>query len=106
MSCSWMLRQRIYNLEQSQKNEPQNNTDNEVIVKNVPQNVPQNKASLRRISLIDEIIANPTISKEELAKKFGVTTMTIKRDLIKLRETYTIEWQGPARGGRWCVKKR
>jgi len=97
--------------------EPQFVSNNEQVIKsevhdepqNEPQNEPQfgslNPALVRCRKLLETIIAKPTISRQDLAYELGVSLVTIKRDMIKLRESYTIEWQGPTLGGRWVVKQ-
>ncbi len=55
--------------------------------------------------LIETLIGNPKISKQELADTLGVGLTTIKRDINALRESYRIEWVGHAKTGRWEVER-
>ena len=43
---------------------------------NVPQDVPQD---LFRKRIVEIILTNPTITQDELAKEYGVSSRTIKR---------------------------
>ena len=74
-----------------------------------PQSGPLNekKAELfkRYRKLIETLIGNPKISKQELADTLGVGLTTIKRDINALRESYRIEWVGHAKTGRWEVER-
>ena len=83
------------------KNEPQNVPQNE------PQNEPQkpslNKVQIRYRRLLESIISNPHITREELSETLGVGLATIKRDLAALRNSYRIEWIGPSKSGRWEI---
>lgn len=76
---------------------------------NGPQSGPLNekKAELfkRYRKLIETLIGNPKISKQELADTLGVGLTTIKRDINALRESYRIEWVGHAKTGRWEVER-
>ena len=84
----------------------------------VPQQIPQQAGILphqlpqgnktRPISktgqaIIDAIVNNPQVSREELAKLTGVSVNAIKKQLQSLRERGVIEHEGPSFGGYWRV---
>jgi len=93
----------------SNVNEPQTTTSETGFLKYEPQNEPQksplSKVQIRYRKLIETIISNPYISREELSKELGVGLATIKRDISDLRNSYRIEWIGPSKSGRWEIEK-
>ena len=66
---------------------------------NVPVNVPVN----RRGRVLEILQKNPTITANELADFFSVTSKTIKRDLGSLKESGQIKRIGSDKKGRWEV---
>ena len=80
-----------------------NNTEKEKI--HFPINVPINVPVSRREKLKEIIASNPSITAYELAAIFSVTTKTIKRDLIMLKETGQVRRVGSDKSGYWEVVK-
>lgn len=70
-----------------------------------PQNGPQNKLLSRYRKVLETMLSNPHVTKEDLANLLGVGRTTIRRDLQELRKTYRIEWVGSAKNGMWTVEK-
>jgi ATP-dependent DNA helicase RecG len=52
---------------------------------------------------LEQIKANPYISREELAELCGLTSDGIKYNIRKLREKGIIKRVGPDKGGHWEV---
>lgn len=73
---------------------------------NVPINVPANVPKERIIRLFKMIEQNNKITALNLAKTFGVTDKTIKRDLQKLKKQKRIKRVGSAKTGYWKVIKK
>jgi predicted HTH transcriptional regulator len=99
------------NVPQNKINEPQNDT-------NVPQNkinVPQNgtnepqkrrmSQAYRRQRLLDMMIFNGQLTKQELSDIMGVNEITIQRDLTELRKHHRIVWVGSSKKGHWEIDK-
>jgi ATP-dependent DNA helicase RecG len=53
--------------------------------------------------ILDQIKANPYISRQELAELCGLTSDGIKYNIRKLREKGIIKRIGPDKGGHWEV---
>ena len=53
--------------------------------------------------ILEEIKKNPSISRDELAEKCGLTSDGIKYNIRKLREKGIIKRVGPDKGGHWEV---
>ncbi|MBQ4377453.1 MAG: winged helix-turn-helix transcriptional regulator [Bacteroidales bacterium] len=53
--------------------------------------------------ILSQIKLNPSISREELASKCGISSNGIKYHLRKLREQGLIRRVGPDKGGHWEV---
>lgn len=56
----------------------------------------------RILSLISE---NPRISKQELAKKIGISTTAVDKNIIKLKQKGLLKRIGPAKGGYWEINE-
>ena len=69
---------------------------------NLPENLPENLGELDR-RILAEIVANPTVTYDGLAKVLGKTRETIRVHLKSLREKRLADRIGPAKGGRWVV---
>lgn len=69
---------------------------------NLPENLPENLGELNR-RILAEIVANPTITYDGLAKNLGKTRETVRVHLKSLREKGLVDRIGPAKGGRWVV---
>ncbi|MBI5551996.1 MAG: putative DNA binding domain-containing protein [Desulfobacterales bacterium] len=52
------------------------------------------------------LVAEPTLTRKQLAQRLGITQDGIKYHLEKLKSAGTIRREGPDRGGRWEVTKR
>ena len=72
---------------------------NENVPKNVPKNEPKNEPKNRREVIVNLIKADNKISLSAIAKKMGVTTKTINRELAEMR--HIVQHVGPTRGGHW-----
>lgn len=66
---------------------------------NVPENVPEK----RREDILLIMKKNNQVTIAELAKQFGVTEKTIKRDIEKLKKDDRLKRVGPDKGGYWEV---
>ena len=53
--------------------------------------------------ILEEIKKNPSISRDELAEKCGLTSDGIKYNMRKLREKGIIKRIGPDKGGHWEI---
>lgn len=69
---------------------------------NLPENLPENLGELDR-RILAEIVVNPTVTYDGLAKALGKTRETIRVHLKSLREQGLVSRVGPAKGGRWVV---
>ena len=67
--------------------------------KNEPKNDPKNDPKNRRKLIVNLIKANNTISYSEIAKKLGLSRVTIKRELSEMR--HIVQHVGSTRGGHW-----
>ena len=68
---------------------------------NVPQDVPQNvPQDLFRKRIVEIILTNPTITQDELAKEYGVSSRTIKRWMQKMDN---ISYVGRGSNGHWEI---
>ena len=76
-----------------------NENVNNAVVVNVPVNVPV----VRRGKIIEILQVNPTITADELADYFSVTSKTIKRDLVALKEQGRIVRVGSDKAGHWEI---
>lgn len=63
------------------------------------------KLNKNQIKIIGLIKNNPYITREEIAKKTGITTDGVKYNLNKLVKNNIIERIGPSNGGYWTIKK-
>jgi len=70
---------------------------------NVPVNVPNNVPEKRWESLLSLLKENGRMRAEELAKIFGVSAKTIKRDIARLKAEGKIRRVGSAKSGHWEV---
>lgn len=66
------------------------------------ENLPENLGELDR-RILAEIVVNPTVTYDGLAKALGKTRETIRVHLKSLREQGLVSRVGPAKGGRWVV---
>ena len=48
----------------------------------------------------------PTISAEAIAQKIGIAQQNVAANIRYLKKAGIIERVGPAKGGRWVVKKK
>ena len=53
--------------------------------------------------ILEEIKKNPSISRDELAEKCGLTSDGIKYNIRKLREKGIIKRIAPDKGGHWEI---
>ncbi len=118
--------QKSGNVPQNNTNVPQNNTNVPQNNTNVPQNEPQNNQndpqkeikapknnpqkrrmsqSYRRQRLLDMMIFNEQLTKQELSDIMGVNEITIQRDLTELRKQHHIVWVGSSKKGHWEIDK-
>ena len=68
---------------------------------NVPQDVPQSVPhDLFRKRIVEIILTNPTITQDELAKEYGVSSRTIKRWMQKMDN---ISYVGRGSNGHWEI---
>ncbi len=93
------------------QNEPQNGTNVPQNKINVPKsnlNVPQKRRmsqAYRRQRLLDMMIFNERLTKQELSDIMGVNEITIQRDLTELRKHHRIVWVGSSKKGHWEIDK-
>ena len=78
-------------------------TSPEVKEKRVPGHVPENVPEKRREDVLLIMKKNDQVTIAELAKQFGVTEKTIKRDIEKLKKDDRLKRVGPDKGGYWEV---
>lgn len=72
--------------------------------KNVPVNVPvKTSPKDRQKKIIIALSKDSHLSAQKLAKKFGVTDKTIKRDLLLLKQQNIITRVGANKNGYWKV---
>ena len=80
---------------------PMNKLNGRIVTPNEPQNVTQN--DIPRAEKVEQVVVgNSMISKDDLAKRFNVSSKTILRDLKKLGYA----WEGASKNGRWVRKLR
>jgi len=53
--------------------------------------------------IIQLILTNPTIRKKEMAKRIGISTTAIDKNIETLKRKHLIARIGNARGGYWKV---
>ena len=75
------------------------NTENANVPKNVHKNGYIDELKKRREIIVNLIKADNKISLSTIAKKMGVNTKTIKRELAEMR--HIVQHVGPTRGGHW-----
>jgi len=56
--------------------------------------------------VIKLLIQDSHLSISEMAKQTGKSHIAAQRALNKLRESGSIEYNGPAKGGHWIVKEK
>ena len=56
-----------------------------------------------KVSIIQMIKDNPTISSTEMANQIGINRSAISKHLKKLKENNIIKREGPAKGGKWII---
>lgn len=56
-----------------------------------------------KVSIIQMIKDNPTISSTEMANQIGINRSAISKHLKKLKEDNIIKREGPAKGGKWII---
>jgi ATP-dependent DNA helicase RecG len=93
--------QNKINVPQNGTNEPQNNGNDS---KNEPPKRRMSQA-YRRQRLLDMMIFNKQLTKQELADIMGVNVSTIQRDLTELRKHHRIVWVGSSKKGHWEIDK-
>ena len=71
--------------------------------KYVPGHVPENAPEKRREDILLMMKKNNQVTIAELARYFGVTEKTIKRDIEKLKKEGKLNRIGPDKGGYWDV---
>lgn len=71
-----------------------------------PINEPINELLTERQQAIIAVIQqNPTLNREELANKIGLSVATLKREITILREKGYIDRKGSNKSGQWLVRK-
>ena len=70
---------------------------------NEPVNVRENIPEKRLINILDIIKSNNIITVSEITEILNVSRETIKRDIIKLKETGKLKRVGHDKGGSWKV---
>ena len=82
---------------------PLNKLNGRIVTPNEPQNVTQNvtQNDIPRAEKVEQVVVeNSMMSKDDLAKRFNVSSKTILRDLKKLGYA----WEGASKNGRWVKK--
>lgn len=75
-------------------------------IQDEPINEPiNNTLSNRQIAIIKAIKEQPFLTREELAKKIGVSLATLKREITILRKKYYIGRDGSNKNGQWLLLK-
>lgn len=64
----------------------------------------QNKLN-RRLTIIELIEKDVTITREQMAEELNVSLVTLKRDLAQLREQGILHFEGYSKTGRWYIDK-
>ena len=70
-------------------------------VRDVAQNVAQENNTIEKL-ILDEMKKNNKVTREEIAKKLGVSVKTIERKIKKMNE---IEYYGSGHSGHWIVNE-
>ncbi len=71
-----------------------------------PINEPINELLTERQQAIIAVIQqNPTLNREELANKIGLSVATLKREITILREKGYIDRKGSNKSGQWLIRK-
>lgn len=98
VSFSWGHENDITNVAQNApRNDSQSDSQNDTL------NDTQNEKNISRTEKVLQVVSvNSMISKDALATMFGVTKLTILRDLQKLG----FVWEGASKNGRWVKKDR
>lgn len=75
---------------------------------NVPNNVPNNVSILsdRQKQILQILKDDTSISTSMMAKRLGVASKTIKRDMSKLVELGMVSFVGPSHGGHWEIAEK
>ena len=76
------------------QNEPTNEPVNELV------NEPVNERQQTILSIMKQ---NPSIIREDLANKLGISLATLKRELTSLRKECYITRSGSDKNGQWIV---
>lgn len=75
-------------------------------IQNEPTNEPINEPlSYRQIDIIKAIKGQPFLTRDELAKKVGVSLATLKREITILRKKDYIGRDGSNKNGQWLLLK-
>ena len=91
-------------IENATQNAAENHSDNQdSSQKIVTENVTENVTEDRLFYILNAIKKDDKITITELAKMLGVTIMTIRRDMDKLKQKGLITRIGPDKGGYWQV---
>ena len=61
--------------------------------------------SALQTKIIELMIKDASISAEIIAAMIGITSRHVERNISSLKKAGLIERVGPAKGGRWAVKK-
>ncbi|MGD9366046.1 MAG: winged helix-turn-helix transcriptional regulator, partial [Desulfobacteraceae bacterium] len=68
----------------------------------------ETRASTRektRVKILYLIVENPEITASELAEAVGITPKGVEWQIVRLKKEGMLKRIGPAKGGRWAVKK-
>jgi len=68
-----------------------------------PQKTPLKILTDLEKNILNEIVKNPSVSRNEIAKSLDISSYTVKEYLEKLKRKKIIERVGSARGGYWEV---
>lgn len=82
--------------------------ENVQLTQEIPKKYPRNTqktASLLPDRIISLLESDPTYTRQQLAKIFGVSESTIKRCLDALVKNGILTREGPTKKGRWIVNK-
>ena len=78
------------------------------IAADVPANVPVKPVNVpvkRKDEIIKMLLANPSLTAEELAAAFSVTAKTIRRDFAALKNDRRLRRVGSDKAGHWEVAR-
>jgi len=70
---------------------------------NVPRNVPRNVPLNRLEQIVKQMQKNEEVTVDQLAEIFDVTSKTIKRDIVKLKEQGRVKRMGSLKSGYWEI---